>query len=84
MCAICMQGLFASLSDDFPTWQLEESLIGTNPGLGFRPISAETERGSLIWYNAAKKEDVDYWVDTIDEFLQRKIINFDEKFFEIN
>lgn len=68
-----MQGLFASLSDEHPTWQLEESLIGTNPGLGFRPISAETERGSLIWYNAANKDEVDYWVNTIDDFLQRKI-----------
>lgn len=74
-----MQGLFASLSDDFPKWQLDESLIGTNPGLGFRPISAETERGSLIWYNAANKKEVDYWVDTIDEFLQRKIFIFSDK-----
>lgn len=69
---ICMQGLFASLSTKYPTWQLEESLIGTNPGLGFRPISEQTERGALISYRPENKTEVNYWVDYIEEFLARK------------
>ncbi|XP_066147158.1 sodium/potassium-transporting ATPase subunit beta-1 [Euwallacea fornicatus] len=68
--AICMQGLFATLSDKEPTWQLEKSLIGTNPGLGFRPISERTEEGSLIWYNMTNGTDIKKWVGLIDKFLE--------------
>ncbi|XP_050309435.1 sodium/potassium-transporting ATPase subunit beta-1 [Anthonomus grandis grandis] len=67
--AICMQGLFATLSDTQPTWTLDKSLIGTNPGLGFRPISKRTEEGSLIVYNMTNQTEVNKWVDLIDEFL---------------
>ncbi|XP_030747891.1 sodium/potassium-transporting ATPase subunit beta-1 [Sitophilus oryzae] len=68
--AICMQGLFATLSDTEPKWRLERSLIGTNPGLGFRPISERTEEGSLIWYNMTNSTQVVRWVKLIDEFLE--------------
>lgn len=31
--AVCMKGLLATLNDEKPKWILEESLIGTNPGI---------------------------------------------------
>ncbi|KAF7279519.1 sodium/potassium-transporting ATPase subunit beta-1-like [Rhynchophorus ferrugineus] len=70
MFAICMQGLLASIDEKVPTWTLERSLIGTNPGLGFRPISERTEEGSLIWYNMTNATQVTRWVHLIDEFLE--------------
>jgi sodium/potassium-transporting ATPase subunit beta len=66
---ICMQGLLASLSDFYPKWQLKESLIGTNPGLGFRPMPKEVEQGSLIWYSSSNQTQTDYWVSALDDFL---------------
>ncbi|KAJ3651748.1 hypothetical protein Zmor_017766 [Zophobas morio] len=68
--AICMRGLLATLSDTEPKYQLSDSLIGTNPGLGFRPISKKTEEGSLIWYTLNQTESTKKWVDLTDEFLK--------------
>ncbi|XP_060522765.1 sodium/potassium-transporting ATPase subunit beta-1 [Cylas formicarius] len=68
--AICMQGLFATLSDKEPKWTLDSSLIGNNPGLGFRPISDRTEEGSLIWYNTTNQTQIQRWVNYVDSFLE--------------
>lgn len=67
-----MQGLFATLDEREPKWTLDSSLIGTNPGLGFRPISSHTEEGSLIWYNLTNRNTSEKWVDLVDKFLERK------------
>ncbi|KAH8279715.1 hypothetical protein KR054_002776 [Drosophila jambulina] len=67
---ICMQGLLATVSDTEPKWKLHESLIGTNPGLGFRPLSEQTERGSVIEFNGKKPAESDYWIELIDDFLR--------------
>jgi sodium/potassium-transporting ATPase subunit beta len=67
--AICMQGLLATLDNTEPKWKLDSSFIGTNPGLGFRPISSNTDEGSLIWYDPKNETTVAKWVDLIDEFL---------------
>ncbi|XP_051859185.1 sodium/potassium-transporting ATPase subunit beta-1 isoform X2 [Drosophila albomicans] len=68
--AICMQGLLASVDDYKPKWQLEESLIGTNPGLGFRPLSEQTERGSVIEFDNKKPAEIEYWTGLLDDFLK--------------
>lgn len=71
MFAICMQGLFNTLSDKEPKWQLEKSLIGTNPGLGYRPMSEkETERGSIIQFDSKKPAEKEFWVNLLNEFLE--------------
>lgn len=70
-----MQGLLATLDDNEPKWQLDRSLIGNNPGLGFRPISNRTEEGSLIWYDIQNKTTSDKWVELLDSFLERKVVN---------
>nr|XP_023013731.1 sodium/potassium-transporting ATPase subunit beta-1-like [Leptinotarsa decemlineata] len=68
--AICMQGLFFTLSEKEPRWKLDDSLIGMNPGLGFKPISPKTEEGSLIWYNITDPSTITKWVKLMDEFLK--------------
>ncbi|KAK9510374.1 hypothetical protein O3M35_005174 [Rhynocoris fuscipes] len=65
-----MKGLLSTISDKEPTWQLDSSLIGTNPGLGFRPMPPNVEEGSLIWFVPSNESNIKYWVDSIDEFLQ--------------
>lgn len=68
--AICMQVLFATLNHQYPKWQLDESLIGTNPGLGFRPMPATVQEGAMIHYKAANKTAVNEWVSRINDFLE--------------
>ncbi|GLV41525.1 nervana 2 [Carabus blaptoides fortunei] len=68
--AICVQGLFLTLDEEKPMWLLDESLIGTNPGLGFRPISNRTEEGSLIWYDAKNSTSIQKWTELLDEYLE--------------
>lgn len=67
--AICMKGLMATIDDHHPKWQLESSIIGTNPGMGFRPMGEEIEKGSLIWYVARNESNVRRWLNSLDTFL---------------
>ena len=54
-----------------PKYKLSESIIGTNPGLGFRPSPAfQNIESSLIWYKGTAEKDYKYWVDSLNEFLQ--------------
>ena len=69
LCAICMKGLMATIDYEKPRWILEESLIGTNPGLGFRPISNNTDERSLIWYSSSDPNSVQKWTRLLDTFL---------------
>jgi sodium/potassium-transporting ATPase subunit beta len=67
--AVCLKGLLATINTSSPKWQLGESLIGTNPGLGFRPIADDVDQGSLIWYDSTNETQINYWVNLIDTFL---------------
>lgn len=71
-----MQSLFATLDTRAPKWTLEQSLIGVNPGLGFRPISTNTDEGSLIWYNKTNNKTSEKWVELVNRFLERKSLEF--------
>ncbi|CAG5048132.1 unnamed protein product [Parnassius apollo] len=51
-----------------PRLQLTRSLIGTSPGLGFRPVPPDV-RSTLISYRGTKAEDYKYWEDQLKEFL---------------
>lgn len=66
---ICMQGLFLTLSDDYPKWQMGESVIGTNPGLGFRPLPDNVDEESSILYTARNQTEVEIWTKRLDAFL---------------
>lgn len=75
--AICLKGLFLTIDLNEPKWKLSESLIGTNPGLGFRPIAHDVDQGSLIWYDSTNETQVDYWVDRVEDFLSGEQIKSD-------
>lgn len=69
--AICMWVFFQTLDPRTPKWRLEESLIGTNPGLGFRPLPPPSNvESTLIWYKGTNRKDFKHWTDSLDEFLE--------------
>ncbi|XP_055639513.1 sodium/potassium-transporting ATPase subunit beta-2-like [Toxorhynchites rutilus septentrionalis] len=66
---ICMQALLATMNTQFPKWQLDASIIGTSPGVGYRPMATDSDTENIIRYTAANKSDVQQWVSRIDDFL---------------
>lgn len=81
---IGLAGFFAGLLAIFwqtldyerPKWQLSQSIIGTNPGLGFRPMPPEAHLGStLIWYKSNRPDNMIYWHDTVNKFLEGKLLS---------
>ncbi|KAL1123882.1 hypothetical protein AAG570_001652 [Ranatra chinensis] len=64
-----MKGLMSTISEQHPRYQLDESLIGTNPGMGFRPMPPNIEEGSVIWFVPSNESNIKYWINSIDEFL---------------
>lgn len=61
--------LLQSIDDKKPKWTLDESRIGSNPGLGFRPIPRNVSQGSLIWLDTKNYTTIKLYIDSIDEFL---------------
>lgn len=62
-----------TISDKHPKWQLGESLIGTNPGLGLRPASPRHKvESALISFQEGPDGDYKQWVDDLNEYLQSK------------
>lgn len=65
---------FQTLDPRYPKWKLEESIIGTNPGLGFRPLPpADNVESTLIWYTGSKYDQYKHWTNSLDDFLAGKI-----------
>jgi len=61
---------FQTLDMKAPKWQQTSSLIGSNPGLGFRPMPPDSHvESTLIWYRV-NDNNYDEWVQKIDTFLQ--------------
>jgi hypothetical protein len=54
-------------------WQQESSIIGTNPGLGFRPMPKNNEESTLIWLEGTNKANYLNWYDNIMEFLDSEL-----------
>ncbi|KAG5881105.1 hypothetical protein JTB14_024350 [Gonioctena quinquepunctata] len=69
--AICMWVFFQTLDPRIPKWQLDRSLIGVNPGLGFRPMPNSNEESTLIWFQGSNKTSYTYWVENILQFLDK-------------
>lgn len=69
--AICMKGLLSTINDDNPKWQLEESIIGEEPGLTFRPFYPDDphELIPLIKFATDSQEDITKWTSNLDQFL---------------
>lgn len=64
-----MKGMLATCPEGMPKWQLEDSLIGISPGVGFRPQPENVDHGALIWYDASNQTQITHWKNLIDEFL---------------
>jgi sodium/potassium-transporting ATPase subunit beta len=63
-----------TLIDGRPKYELKESIIGTNPGLGFRPMPPESNVDTtLVWYEKNNPKNSEYWVNEIEKFLTGKI-----------
>jgi len=62
-----------TISDKYPKWQLGESLIGTNPGVGLRPQSPRQRvESALISFKGGQDGDYKHWVDDLNDFLNCK------------
>ena len=70
--AICMWVFLQTLDPRIPKWQQDASVIGTNPGLGFRPMPKDNEESTLIWLQGTNKANYLNWFDNIMEFLDSK------------
>lgn len=67
-----MKVLMMTLDENVPFYTLNESRIGDNPGLGFRPMPRNISQGSLIWYKPQNATSVEQYTAQIDKFLKRK------------
>lgn len=73
---MALWGLFAlTLTDQHPKYQKEESIIGNNPGLGFRPMPPESNvESTLIWFEKQNETNSKTWEDGIKDFLKGKLM----------
>lgn len=61
---------YQTLDAKQPKWKLESSLIGSNPGLGFRPMPPDDNvESTLVWYKSSDHNNVAYWVNELNKFL---------------
>ena len=68
-------GVFATtIPEGRPKYELGESIIGENPGLGFRPMPPESNvESTLIWYEKNNPNNTKYWIEEIGHFLEGKL-----------
>ncbi|XP_071445291.1 sodium/potassium-transporting ATPase subunit beta-2-like [Hetaerina americana] len=70
MFSAMMKGLLQTLEENQPKYLLQESLIGTSPGLGYRPMSTKYRPdSSLIRFMARSKNNTLSWTSELDEFF---------------
>lgn len=67
---ICCYGFSKTLDAKKPKWILEESLIGTNPGLGFKPKYPPFAESTLIWYRRGDEADMEFWYSQLETFIE--------------
>jgi len=67
--AVLMFVFFTTLESDRPKWTQTESLIGNNPGMGYRPRLPNSDVFTLT-FNQADAEEVPKWVGAINTFLE--------------
>lgn len=63
-----------TLNEDSPKWTLDASLIGSNPGIGFRPMPDQdaNAESTLIWYRAGNPTDAKFWWSQLDTMVGRE------------
>lgn len=72
---------YQTLDPNAPKWQLDNSLIGSNPGLGFRPMPPSSNvESTLIWYKASDEGNFLHWTRELDKFLEGEQVQIRKKF----
>ncbi|XP_013192955.1 sodium/potassium-transporting ATPase subunit beta-2 [Amyelois transitella] len=67
--AICMVTFLQHyINPRVPRLQQDYGLIGTSPGLGFRPLPPDV-RSTLIYYKGSGYDDYKYWENQLIDFL---------------
>uniref|UniRef100_A0A1D1Y1U2 Sodium/potassium-transporting ATPase subunit beta-2 n=1 Tax=Anthurium amnicola TaxID=1678845 RepID=A0A1D1Y1U2_9ARAE len=62
---------YQTLDKSVPKWQQGASLIGNNPGLGFRPLPpGDNVESTLIWYKTSDVKNYESWTNELDVFLE--------------
>lgn len=68
---------YQTLEENRPKWLLDNGLIGSNPGLGFRPMPPESNvESTLVWFEAANEKNTEHWVEALNDFTKSKKNNF--------
>lgn len=64
---------YLTISQDAPKWTLDASLIGNNPGLGFRPMPDQDNNAdsTLIWFKHSDPKDYKFWSNQLTEFVEK-------------
>jgi sodium/potassium-transporting ATPase subunit beta len=80
----CLAGFFClnyyifskTLNEDSPKWKLDQSIIGTNPGVGFRPMPDQdaNAESTLIWYQEGVDSDAKFWWSQLSTMLKHNIL----------
>jgi len=70
--ALMLLIFYQTIDQRVPKWQLEDSRIGSNPGLGFRPRPRdENVESTLIWFKqGANEHNWKHWTDSLTKFLE--------------
>lgn len=56
-----------------PKWKQDDSRIGANPGLGFRPRPSPTAvETTLIWFTSGSNGNFKHYVDDLEAFVKRE------------
>lgn len=57
-----------------PKWTQDSSLIGSNPGVGFRPMPDQDKNSesTLIWFKMDDPSDYTFWSKQLGEFIESK------------
>lgn len=67
---LLLLGFYQTLDEHRPKYTLGESLIGTNPGLDFRPRPTTENADSTIIWLAKNPKERNYWVENLITFLK--------------
>lgn len=68
--AVMMAVFYQTLDARVPKYQLDSSLIGNNPGLGFRPMPPDSHiESTLIWFKQTEG-NTKHWTKELDAFLK--------------
>jgi len=62
-----------TLNPNEPKWTQDNGLIGTNPGVGFRPMPDQDKNveSTLIWYKRGSGNSSAYWIDQLKKELSK-------------